>query len=39
MKVGDVVKFTKPMDVDEVDARMVVVEDRGERMLVSDLRF
>ena len=38
MKAKDIVKFSKPSD-EEKDALMVVLEMRGERVLVSDLRF
>lgn len=38
MKAKDVVKFKEPSD-EEKDALMVVLEMRGDRVLVSDLRF
>jgi hypothetical protein len=39
MKEKDIVKFKNPMDKDEKTALMVVMEMRGERVLVSDSRF
>lgn len=39
MKEKDIVKFKNPLDEDEKDALMVVVEMRGDRVLVIDLRF
>ena len=39
MKEKDVVKFKEPMNEDERVALMVILEMRGERVLVSDLRF
>lgn len=39
MKAKDIVKFKNPIDRDEADSLMVVLEMRGERVLVSDLRF
>jgi hypothetical protein len=39
MKEKDIVKFREPADEDEKTALMVVTEMRGERILVSDLRF
>lgn len=30
------VKFARPMDADEANARMIVLEDRGERVAVTD---
>jgi len=39
MKEKDVVKFKDPINEDEKNALMVVVEMRGERVLVRDLRF
>lgn len=38
MKAKDIVKFKEPSD-EEKDALMVVLEMRGDRVLVSDLRF
>ena len=38
MKEKDIVKFKEPSD-EEKDALMVVLEMRGDRVLVSDLRF
>jgi hypothetical protein len=35
----DVVKFKEPINEDEKEALMVVLEMRGDRALVSDLRF
>lgn len=39
MKEKDIVKFREPISGDEKTALMVVIEMRGERVLVSDLRF
>ena len=39
MKEKDIVKFKSPSNEDEKEALMVVRELRGERVLVSDLRF
>jgi RNase P/RNase MRP subunit POP5 len=39
MKAKDLVKFKTPANEDERNALMVVQEMRGERVLVSDLRF
>lgn len=39
MKEKDIVKFKEPMNADEKDALMVVIEMRDTRVLVSDLRF
>lgn len=34
---GTKVKFAKPTDSEEASAVMVVIEDRGDRVVVSDL--
>ncbi len=39
MKAKDINKFKVPADAEERDALMVVLEMRGDRVLVSDLRF
>lgn len=39
MKEKDIVKFKEPIIDDEKKALMVVIEMRGDRVLVSDLRF
>ena len=39
MKTGDKVKFTFPLDEREKESVMEVLELRGERVLVTDLRF
>ena len=37
MNKGDMVKFKEPVDVHEDDERFVVLEDRGDRVLVGSL--
>jgi hypothetical protein len=37
MTMGDMVKFKEPVDVHEADERFVVLEDRGDRVLVGAL--
>lgn len=37
MKKGDMVKYKVPVDVNEEDERFVVLEDRGDRILVGSL--
>lgn len=37
MKKGDMVKFKEPVDVHEEDERFVVLEARGDRVLVGSL--
>jgi len=37
MKKGDMVKYKVPGDVNEEDERFVVLEDRGDRILVGSL--
>lgn len=39
MQEKNIVKFKNPMDEDEKSSVMVVLEMRGDRALVSDLRF
>lgn len=43
MKVGDMVKYKEPIDVEEEYVRFAVLEDRGDRMLLlsllTNLRF
>jgi hypothetical protein len=39
MKAKDVVKFKEPVNDEERDALMVIIEMRGDRALVADLRF
>ncbi|MGC2237987.1 MAG: hypothetical protein WA584_17640 [Pyrinomonadaceae bacterium] len=39
MEEKDIVKFREPMNDDEKDALMVVIEMRDTRVLISDLRF
>jgi hypothetical protein len=39
MKAKDIVKFKEPVSDEEKEALMVVIEMRGDRALVSDLRF
>lgn len=39
MKEKDIVRFKAPQNSDEKDAKMIVLEMRGNRVLVSDLRF
>ena len=39
MKTGDQVKFVKPLEDGDAEAVMTVLEDRGERVLVTDNRF
>lgn len=39
MKEKDIVRFARPQNEDEKTALMVVREIRGDRVLVSDLRF
>ena len=34
-----IAKFKKPLNEDEVSARMLVLEDHGDKLLVRDLRF
>lgn len=37
MKKGDMVKYKEPVDINEEDERFVVLEDRGDRVLVGSL--
>lgn len=37
MNIGDMVKYKEPVDVHEEDERFVVLEDRGDRVLVGSL--
>lgn len=37
MKVGDIVVFKEVLDAGDEDARMVVIEDNGDRVLVRHL--
>lgn len=37
MKKGEMVKYREPVDVHEEDDRFVVLEDRGDRVLVGSL--
>jgi hypothetical protein len=39
MKEKDIVKFKEPINEEEKDALMVVMEMRDDRVLVADLRF
>ena len=39
MKSKDIVKFKEPANEEEENSLMVVLEMRGNRVLVSDLRF
>lgn len=39
MKSKDIVKFKEPANEEEEKSLMVVIEMRGNRVLVSDLRF
>ena len=37
MKDGDVVKFREPTDTEEASERFIVLELRGDRVLVGDV--
>jgi hypothetical protein len=37
MKKGDMVKYKEPIDINEEDEPFVVLEDRGDRLLVASL--
>jgi hypothetical protein len=39
MKAKDIVKFKEPVNDEERDALMVIIEMRDDRALVADLRF
>jgi hypothetical protein len=39
MKEKDIVKFKEPVNEEERDALMVIIEMRDDRVLVADLRF
>jgi hypothetical protein len=39
MKAKDIVKFKEPVNDEEREALMVVIEMRDDRALVADLRF
>jgi len=39
MKAKDIVKFKEPVNEDEKESLMVVIEMRKDRALVRDLRF